>query len=653
MSNFKQNLDSAILKEKLTGLLEKLDRNNTSKMIIERHFASLTSLEIAEGKVTPKDAYDELKGIGVEQNRARHLATVSSITEKRTTVADSYLIQRIAILESTIKDLNVYSWMKPVENFINETKDFLKRYETNILIERVIFDLEMDKNAGYYKKAITKLAEASESDNPIFFISENLTEEKWIPLVKRLVEHCDNLKGSTNGHNPNFKVNRIYSPVEFIEESEVYAFHVNGKNFETDGTTITETEKPVSESFKKLTKITESAKFANKMMRLYPNHNSVIDIEFTNESAKVLINNKPVDAAVVESHLIAGGYLKYGEQEKAAQISHAISEGRNIKELDFAYRVTSNLFEGLVVNVFNINENVYIQKINPAMKVNEFILAESAEEAVNIVKDFMNYDISGSINHLLETEEAEKTVRAKEIAKIEGRIKFLIESRENLERIAKLNGVENTTKIKSAIELLESQIVEQNGKLAKLDVTKSEELNEGALEIAGGIVLGIVGLKTIGFLAKTIFGTLKLKAMKDPAKLKELAKQMAGQAMAKDPLKAALWNSAVNSMIDKGDIKDGFGLLKTAAKMDSIDVKKVFESEGFDMTEEVNENEVNESCVPGKEYKIGGEAGWVYQGVADGLHIFNNEKGGLEPKNYTDEEFAAAHKTGEITECAM
>jgi len=490
MSQLKQSLDSSVLKEKFSTLLEKIDRNNTSKMIVERYFANVSSLEIAEGKVTAKDAYDELRGIGVEQNKARNLVTASTINEKKSSIADQYFLQRVVILESAIKDLKAYDWMKPVGDFIKESQEFLKRNELGILIERVIFDLEISRESNYYKKAIEKLAEASTSENPIFAITETLSSEKWIPLVKRLVEHCEKLKGAVNGHNPNFKVTRVYSPVEFIEESGCYTFYSSNKLFETDGNTITETTKKPTESFSKLIAISESAKFANKMMRLYPNPNSIIDIDFNGESPKVLINNKIVESANVESHLIAGGYLKYGEIGKAAQISHAISEGRNIKDLDFAYRVTSSVFEGLSVTIFNLNENVYIQKVNKGMKENSFILAESAEDAVRIVKEFMNYDISGSLTHLLETEKAETELRSKEIAKIESRIKFLIESRENLERVAKLNGVENTTKIKAAKELLESQITEQNEELKKVNGT-SDSVNEGALAIAGGITNGV------------------------------------------------------------------------------------------------------------------------------------------------------------------
>jgi hypothetical protein len=649
MSKLKQSLDSTVLKEKFSSLLEKIDRNNTSKMIVERYYANVTSLEIAEGKLTANDAYAELKGIGVEQNKARHLVTASTINEKKTSVADQYFLQRIHILESAIKDLKAYDWMKPVGEFIRESQEFLTRNQLAILIERVIFDLEIDRNSNYYKKAIDKLVEASNSENVPFAITEGLSSEKWIPLVKRLVEHCEKIKGSVNGHNPNFRVNRVYSPVEFDETSGTYTFYSTNKVLETDGNTITESDKKPSESFSKLVSIAESAKFANKMMRLYPNPNSVVDIDFNGETPKVLINNKLVESANVESHLIAGGYLKYGEVSKSAQISHAISEGRNIKDLDFAYRVTSSVFEGLSATIFNLGENVYIQKVNRGMKENSFVLAESAEEAVRIVKEFMNYDISGSLTHLLEGEKAEAELRSKEIAKIESRIKFLIESRENLERVAKLNGVENTTKIKAAKELLESQIEEQNAELAK--VTNTESVNESALEIAGGIVLGLVGLKAIGFIAKTVFGTLKLKAMKDPDKLKDLAEKIYQDAVTKsnkNPLQAGLWCNTAKSMIDKGDIKNGLDLIKTMSAIDKIDLKKVFEEEGFDLSDETP---INESCTPGKEYKIKGETGWVYQGETDGVHIFNNDKGGKEPITYDDKQWEEAHKSGEISEC--
>lgn len=572
MSQFKKSLESEILKEKFNTLLKSLDRTNTSKMIIERCYGDLCSLEIAEGKANPNDVMDELKGIGVEQNKARHLITASTLNEKKSTVADQFLLQRVAILENACKQLNAYSWMKSVGTFINETREFLKRNELNIIIERVIFDLEVSRDSGYYKKAIEKLSEASNAENPVYTILETLETEKWIPLVKRIYEYCETLKGSANGHNPNFKVSKIYSPIEFIEENESYVFFANGKVFETNGETITESEKQTTDSFKSLVSIAESSKFDKGVIRMYPNPSSIVDIDFNGESAKITINNKIVESANLESFMLASGFLKYTEKDKVAKIMHAISEGNNIKELDFAYRVTSNLFEGVSVNVFTLNENIYIQKINRGMKENSFVLAESAENAVAIVKDFMNYDISNSLTHLLETEKAEQIVKEKELQKVNSRIKFLMESLENLERAAKINGVESSTQIVKAKELLESQI----------------EIHKAELD-------------------------------------------------------------KINGKVDESDA-DGFK--PSAPKKEKVN-KSDEKPKAEDMDKNFNpKTELNEDhCVPGKEYKIKGQPGWIYQGETDGVHIFNNEKGGFDPKNYNDQEWAEAHKTGEITEC--
>ena len=55
-----------------------------------------------------------------------------------------------------------------------------------------------------------------------------------------------------------------------------------------------------------------------------------------------------------------------------------------------------------------IGENVYINKINAAMNMNEFTKAETATKAVKIVKEFVGYDITNTVEDLLE-EDVKKT----------------------------------------------------------------------------------------------------------------------------------------------------------------------------------------------------------------------------------------------------
>jgi hypothetical protein len=465
MSQLKSKFDSASLKVKFSELLESIDRNNTSKMIVERYYGKLASLEIAEGTITAKDAYTELLGKGVEQNQARHLATASTLSEAKTTIADSYLLGRVAILESAIKELKAYSWMPQVKTFITEGEDFIKSNQTYILIESVIRDLEVDRNKSYYTKAITALREASNSENPVFAVVDTMESEVWIPLVKRLYEYCNTQKGAINGQNPNFKVSKIYSPVEAIDEN-TFAFASSGKFLvvSEDGA-ITESTNPASDDFTSLVRLAESAKFANNTMRVYPNPNSVLDIAF-GEETKVSLNGKLVESSNITSQLMASGIVRMNEQEKLAMIGRAINEGSKIKEIDFGYKVTSSIFEGLSATIFNTNDRIFIQKVNKGMQENSIVEAANATEAVDIVKTFMNYDISESLNHLLENEKAEVERKTAELNKVEGRVKFIIEKLADIEAAEKTLG--KSEFIDQAKSLLESQLKEQNDALSKL-----------------------------------------------------------------------------------------------------------------------------------------------------------------------------------------
>lgn len=474
MSQLKNKFDSAALKAKFNDLLEGLDRNNTSRMIVERYYGKLSSLEIAEGSVTPKDAYAELIGKGVEQNKARHLATASTLSEAKTNVADSYLLGRIQILESAMKELKAYSWMPKVKTFIAEGEDFVKTNRTYILIESVIRDLELDRNSKSFVKAIEKLREASNSNSPESAIIEGLQPEVWIPVVKRLYEYCKTQQGNMTGKNPKFQVSKIYSPVEAIDEN-TFVFHSTGLNLEITGNTISAASKGVSEDFKSLVKITESAKFNSNVMRLYPNVNSVLDITF-GESSKVALNGKVLESKNVESALLASGFVKYTETEKLGMIQRAINEGSKIKDIDFGYKVTSSVFEGLSVSVFNIEDRIFIQKVNRGMKENSIVEATSATDAVSIVKEFMNYDISESLETLLANEKAETEKRTAELNKVESQIKFIIEKLSDIESAEKTLG--KSEYIDQAKSLLEAELKSKNVELSKIKNLIAEASND-------------------------------------------------------------------------------------------------------------------------------------------------------------------------------
>ena len=135
-------------------------------------------------------------------------------------------------------------------------------------------------------------------------------------------------------------------------------------------------------------------------------------------------------------------------------------------------------------------------------------------------------------------------------------------------------------------------------------LTESEDVNESVLAIAGGIILGALGLNVIAKIFKAVSAGVSLARITDPGKLKEITSQVTMDAITNkgiNPIKAALWKGAADSMIDKGEIKNGFELAKSIKGISDIDLKKVFEEEGVDISSDVNEDLVTEKDIKSKD----------------------------------------------------
>jgi hypothetical protein len=120
-----------------------------------------------------------------------------------------------------------------------------------------------------------------------------------------------------------------------------------------------------------------------------------------------------------------------------------------------------------------------------------------------------------------------------------------------------------------------------------------EELDESVLAVAGGIILGILGLKTLARIMKGIFGAVSLIRMTDPKKLKEAVAEIGREAImkrGKNPIQVALWMTTVNSMIDSGEVKNGVDLGKTWGNIDKIDLETALNSSESEEVESPNDS---------------------------------------------------------------
>jgi hypothetical protein len=86
------------------------------------------------------------------------------------------------------------------------------------------------------------------------------------------------------------------------------------------------------------------------------------------------------------------------------QATEIVSAANYLSEIDFGKKIVSKVYEGVEANVFRFGQKVYVHKVNPAMKKNE-LFEGNGTQAVNIVKEFLGFDISESMTDILENED--------------------------------------------------------------------------------------------------------------------------------------------------------------------------------------------------------------------------------------------------------
>jgi hypothetical protein len=103
-------------------------------------------------------------------------------------------------------------------------------------------------------------------------------------------------------------------------------------------------------------------------------------------------------------------------------------------ELDFVYSISHRHKNGLTANVMRLGENIYINKINKAMAINEFFKAENATKAVQIVKEFINFDISSVVEDLLSEDVKSAKILESKKNELFDKINFLKEQKSELSK---------------------------------------------------------------------------------------------------------------------------------------------------------------------------------------------------------------------------
>jgi hypothetical protein len=261
-----------------------------------------------------------------------------------------------------------------------------------------------------------------------------LAPHSWISEVKSVVSQINYVNRDLN-ENSSHTIVKKFSPI--IEHDGGYVFNLHGRSYKVKDNEISSIDpRQLAAQYLTLIAVEENFKFSHNKMTFYKGKH-VYEINLNEGKKTVTLDGRELlfgESSQLKNLLMSTAHFGINEMQTMDMVVAAYENADKFVELDFVQSIMPRNARGVVANIMRIGENVYLNKINTSMKINEFSKIESATKAVEIVKEFVGYDISSSVEDLLS--EDIKTIRIIESKKNEllDKITFLKEQKSDLSK---------------------------------------------------------------------------------------------------------------------------------------------------------------------------------------------------------------------------
>ena len=376
-----------------------------------------------------------------------------------------------AFTRAMISELNKYDWMSPVADCISDVEYAM----TNNTIAVQVFEahdiLFNCPQAKFYQSAITDLGNLRDKSEEELRaeLGYTMNEHFWIPQIKAIVENVATLSGKMTSTSDGTIIKK-YSPI--LETKDGLAVHVSGKVYAINENTIEELVYNMPELYLTMIGVEEACTFEDGNTLTYSKGSHLFEISNGDEGSVFKHNDKLVefkDESELRTYLAHCGAFTINEANTMNMLAVAYNHVADFVELDFVQSIKSSIHEGVEVNVITLGDNVYLNRINPSMNVNEMIKVDNGSKAVELVKEYVNYDISLSVSNLLEGEEKIEAEFEQAKMNIVDKINFLKEKKAEI-----MDKDQELDAIKEAAAMIQGEINKSESELNKLVDSKKK-----------------------------------------------------------------------------------------------------------------------------------------------------------------------------------
>ena len=370
-------------------------------------------------------------------------------------------VLKYSVAENLYSSLTQYDWLKPVADLRNMLAETFVGDKWGYIASRFAKSLAKQGNneafSNLYESVLNTLID---EENTRLALKTVLVENSWNRegknILSMIIAEEKSELGETDERiyeNSNCSFHKNISPL--IIDGDNRIFNLHGKNYIYDGKSLTEAQVTDRQYLNVLEGLKLFKYDSDKDSLVYHGKNNMT-LEYNCNEEKISLTG--VDDMNDKSIIDIYETLKRCGIFDRETINHCepivkFLESKNIlAEIDKATTVKNNNFAGVFVSVINVDEGVYVNKVNLPLGINEMVLCESAKKACEIIKDFMKYDATTILKEKLTKEGEENAIIESERNEIKDTLTFLNEKRNEL--IKAMQETNNNEKLAEALKLV-------------------------------------------------------------------------------------------------------------------------------------------------------------------------------------------------------
>ena len=375
-------------------------------------------------------------------------------------------VLKYTVTESLYTALAQYDWIQPVADFRKMIEESFVADKWSYVAAKFATSISGQTSNASYANLYEGLVDVLiDEENVRHALKEVLLENSWNSDAKSLLSSIVAEEKAEQGEintkvyeNSSCSVRKNFSPIILDENKRV--FNLNGKNYIFDGKTLEEANVTDRKYLNVLEGLSLMKYEADKDRLVYYGKNNMV-LEYNCQTDEISLTG--VDNINEMSILDINETLKrcgifdretIGNCEKLVKLFEAKDM---LCELDNPITtIQSDKIAGLFVTVINVQEGVYVNKVNVALGLNEMTYYNTAKEALNAIKDFMKYDATNILSEKLQDEGIKNAVIESKRNEIRETIDFLTEKRAAI--IEAMQETNNNEQLKAALELVEGEI---------------------------------------------------------------------------------------------------------------------------------------------------------------------------------------------------